>query len=281
MTTRREFLAASAAGVAALTARGASAIAPRRDRLGRIGLELYTVRAAMRQDVAGTLARVAQVGYTEVEFAGYFSLEPPRVRALLDANGLTSPSVHVAIELLEKDFAGWAAAARTIGHETLIVPSLDLRSLTTATAWKGIAARFNALGAKAHDAGLTFAFHNHAAEPHAIADGSVPMDILLGETDPRLVHFQMDVYWMLKAGGDPLAYFARHPKRFISLHLKDATAAPEREMRDVGAGAIDWRTILARRAAAGVRHVYVEHDEPADPFASIASSYRYLSTLEF
>ena len=112
-------------------------------------------------------------------------VEAEGLRAMLDANGLTSPSVHTAIELLEGDFAAHAAAARTIGHETLIVPSLPTRSLTTLEAWTGIARRFNALGAKAHDVGLRFAFHNHAVEPMPLADGTRPFDVLLGETEAR------------------------------------------------------------------------------------------------
>lgn len=283
MVSRRSFVAASGAALAATTLpHRARAWIPGepRDRIDRVGVQLYTVRAEMKKDVAATLERVSQVGYKEVEFAGYYNLEPARVRALLDQNGLTAPSVHVAVELLEKDFAAWAATARTIGHETLIVPSLNTRQLTNAAGWKGIAARFNALGAKAHDAGLTFAFHNHAEEPRAIADGSIPMQVLLGETDPRLVHFQMDLYWMIKAGGDPLAYFAKYPGRFISVHVKDATPAPELAMRDVGAGAIDWKRIFAQHAKAGIRHYYVEHDDPTpDPFMSIEASYKYLAAL--
>ena len=281
MTTRREFVVGTTLAAGFAAAPDAWRLpAPRVDRIERIGLELYTVRSAMKADVPGTLARVAQIGYKEVEFAGYFGLEPVKVRALLDANGLTSPSVHTAIELLEGDFAAHAAAARTIGHETLIVPSLPTRSLTTLEAWTGIARRFNALGAKAHDVGLRFAFHNHAVEPMPLADGTRPFDVLLGETEARLVDFQMDLYWMIKAGGDPLAYFAKHPGRFTSVHVKDATAAPELAMRDVGAGTIDWKRIFAQRATAGIKHFLVEHDDPKpDAWTSVTASYGYLARL--
>lgn len=281
MTTRREFVVGTtmAAGFAGVPRGWRLAAAPV-DRIERIGLELYTVRSEMQADVPATLARVAKIGYREVEFAGYFTLEPARIRALLDANGLTSPSVHTAIELLEGDFPAHAAAARTIGHQTLIVPSLPTRSLTTVEAWKGIARRFNALGAKAHDSGIRFAFHNHAVEPMPLADGARPYDVLLGETDPRLVDFQMDLYWMIKAGGDPLAYFAKHPGRFTSVHVKDATAAPALAMRDVGSGAIDWKRLFAQRATAGIQHFIVEHDDPKpDPWTSITASYAYLEKL--
>jgi sugar phosphate isomerase/epimerase len=267
--------------------------APPAEKIQRIGLELYTVRTEMRRDVAATLKRVAEVGYKEVEFAGYMDTPPERLRALLDQNGLTSPSVHTAIELLEREFATHAAAAKTLGHRWLIVPSLSTRQLTTASSWKEIATRFNELGKKARDAGLRFAFHNHAVEPAPIADGSIPFDILLTETDPAIVDFQMDLYWMIKAGGDPLAYFAKHPRRFTSVHVKDGTPTPilskggtgtkqQMDQRDVGAGMIDWAKIFEKRAQAGIAHYYVEHDEPGtDPFASVKYSYEYLSKLEF
>lgn len=284
MVSRRDFVRRTALGL------GAAAAVPRPlraalrpvDRIERVGVELYTVRGAMRDDVPGTLARVAGIGYQEVEFAGYYGLPAERIRELLDANGLTSPSAHMAIEVLERDFDAQARAARVIGHEMLIVPSLNTRPLTDAAAWKGIAARFNALGRKARDAGLRFGFHNHAVEPRPLADGTVPYDVLLGDTDPALVAFQMDIYWMVKSGGDPIAYFKKYPGRFRSVHVKDATAAPALDMVDVGAGAIDWKKIFAMHAKAGIRHYLVEHDDPRpDAFSSITASYKYLSTLTF
>jgi len=285
MTTRREFVAGTGAAFAAAafgtdSAHALSAL-ERIERIERIGVQLYTVRSEMAKDVAATIARVAQIGYKEVEFAGYFGLEPARIRELLDANRLTSPSVHTAIEILERDFDAQAAAAKVIGHAVLIVPSLNTRTLTSIDAWKEVAKRFNALGRKAHDAGLRFAFHNHAVEPIPV-NGTRPYDVLLAETDPALVDFQMDLYWMIKAGGDPLAYFESNPGRFISVHVKDATAAPELAMRDVGAGSVDWRKIFAKRAKAGIRYFIVEHDAPTpDPFTSIAASYDYLAKLVF
>jgi sugar phosphate isomerase/epimerase len=294
MTTRREFVTRAAAVVGAATLGACRKPGPdsagparpaaseRRSRLERVGLELYTVRAEMRKDVAATLAAVAQIGYKEVEFAGYFNLPAGEIRALLDRNGLTSPSAHTAIELLERDFAAQAATAGTIGHRWLIVPSLNTRALTDAAAWKGMAARFNELGKRARDAGVRFAFHNHAVEPSPMADGTRPYDILLAETDPALVDFQMDLFWMIRAGGDPLDYFARHPGRFTSVHVKDGTGAPDWKQLDVGSGTIDWKRLLAQHAQAGIEHYYVESDDPGpDPIASVRRSYAYLSTLEF
>lgn len=284
MTSRREFLLRASAGIgaAALAPDLLSAAASRRDRIEKIGLELYSVRNEMQKDVAGTLQRVARIGYREVEFAGYFDLPPERIRELLDTNGLTSPSSHTAIELQERDFGEQARIAKVIGQEMLVVPSLNSRGFTDTAAWKAVAVRFNALGRKAHDAGLRFAFHNHAGEGSPMADGARPYDILLGETDPALVDFQMDLYWMVKSGGDPVAYFNSNPGRFRSVHVKDASAAPELAMRPVGQGTIDWKRIFALHAKAGIRHYLVEHDNPGpDPYVSITTSHDYLARLTF
>jgi sugar phosphate isomerase/epimerase len=107
----------------------------------------------------------------------------------------------------------------------------------------------------------------------------VPYDILLESTDPSVVEFELDLYWITDGGGDPLAYFARWPGRFPLVHIKDKAA--DGRMVDVGAGRIDWKAILHRRKEAGIRHYFVEHDDPPDPFASVAASFDYLNRLDF
>jgi sugar phosphate isomerase/epimerase len=216
-----------------------------------------------------------------VEFAGYFDRQPAAIRAQLDALRLTSPSVHIAIETLEGDWAAQAASAKVIGHQTLIVPSVDRRKLPAAADWKALAARFNALGKKAAGDGLRIGYHNHNFEFPPLEGGARPFDILLAETDPALVDFEMDLYWISFAGADPLAYFAKYPGRFKFVHVKDGGPRPAFEMRDVGAGTIDWKAIFRHRGQAGIAHVYVEHDQPKDPLASIQASANYLKSLEF
>src|SRR2546426_5616718 len=110
--------------------------------------------------------------------------------------------------------------------------------------------------------------------------GRVPYDVLLADTDPKLVALELDLYWIRKGGGDPLAYFARYPGRFPMVHVKDMDKTRQRGMTDVGRGVIDFKRIFARRAQAGIAYCFVEHDQPADPFASIRASYDYLKHLE-
>ena len=247
-------------------------------KLDRIGLQLYTVRTEMGRDFEGTLARVAQVGYTEVEFAGYFDRKPEAVKAALTRAGLVAPSPHLPLETVRDRWAQTLEDARTIGHRYVVVPWIPVEQRRTADDYKRIAELFNRAGAEARQAGLRFAYHNHDFE-FAAVDGRVPYDLLLAETDPAAVEFEMDLYWVTHGGGDPLAYFARHHGRFPLVHVKDMDAA--RGMVAVGKGVIAWKKIFARRDQAGIHHYFVEHDQPPDPFASIRTSYEYLKGLEF
>lgn len=277
---RRTFLSNIAlAAVAVRTPRLLGEIPPpRAAKLQRIGMELYTVRSLTAKDLAGTLAQLAKIGYKEVEFAGYFNHPAPEIRSMLDQDGLTAPAVHVAITDIENQGDKTFGDAKTIGHQWIVVASLPRGQRETADDWKKVAARFNAAGEKVKAAGFRFGFHNHNDVFKKVGD-DLPIDILMRETDPSLVSYEMDVYWVVNGGGNPVELLQRYPGRFTLLHLKDSMGAPEHKMADVGAGTIDFKTILAR--AKGVEHYFVERDDPTDPMASAAASFSYLSHLEF
>jgi sugar phosphate isomerase/epimerase len=260
-----------------LVAPALSGFPRKRDRLTRIGLQLYTVRGLMRADVARTLDQVARAGYREVEFAGYFGESPGRIRSLLDALGLTSPSTHVSLEDLTREGSRTFDIAEAIGHHYLVVASLDGGDRRTLDDFRRVAAALDRAGETARGRGLRVGYHNHDFELGRI-DGALPYDMLLAETDPELVCFEMDFYWMTRGGGDPVSYFERHPGRFHLCHIKDMDRRGG--MADVGSGRIDFQRILRRRSEAGLRHFYVEHDHPRDALASIAASYRHLRHLE-
>jgi len=248
-------------------------------RLDKVGLQLYTVRDQMKANFEGTLARVAEIGYKEVEFAGYFDHSPADVRAILDRHGLSAPSTHIMLA----DLDAWKASldtAKAVGHEYIVVPWIPQEKRMTLDGWKSVAAVFNRGAQMAHDAGLQFAYHNHDFEFPKM-EGQVPYDVLLQNTDPKLVQLEIDLYWITKGGQDPLDYFARWPGRVPLVHVKDSAGAPEHKMVDVGAGKIDWKRILAKKDQAGIKHCFVEHDQPPQPFDDIAASYRYLKDLEF
>jgi sugar phosphate isomerase/epimerase len=256
------------------------------NRLSKIGLQLYTVRGLLKQDFDGTLASVAQIGFREVEFAGYFDHTPAEVRTALDRSGLAAPSAHVPFDATGD---GWDAAlhtAKLVGHEFLVCAWIDEALRRNADDWQRIADRLNHAGQAARDAGLQFAYHNHSYEFVPLPDGRRPYDLLLAHTDTALVRLELDLFWIVFGGGDPLAYFARYPGRFPMVHVKDMAprptpdVAPERVMTDVGKGTIDWKRIFAHAREAGIEHYFVEHDEPPDPLASARASFDYLRRLE-
>ncbi len=276
MASRRDVLYAM--GTAAAAALPGWPVASRADRLKKLGVQLYTVRDALKADFSGTLQKVAAIGYKEVEFAGYMGRTPAEVRASLKGAGLTAPAEHIDLEVLEKDWSATVEAAHTVGHKYLVVAWIDAARRSSIEEYKRIADIFNGLGRQANAAGLRFGYHNHAYEM-APLEGQVPYDVLLQHTDPELVCYEMDLYWTTDGGKDPLAYFAKYPGRFPLVHVKDRTATGQ--MVDVGQGTIDWTAIFAHRKQAGIKHEFVEHDEPGDPFASIAASYAYLRALRF
>lgn len=246
--------------------------------LDAIGVQLYTVRELMERDLEETLAQVAQIGYNEVEFAGYFDRSPDQVREALEQTGLAAPAAHVSMELLGDEWQRTLDEANEIGHRYLIVPWIAEDERQTLDGYRRVAERFNRAGEQAREVDIRFGYHNHDFEFVRI-DGQIPYDILVAETEPATVAHEMDLYWAVKGGVDPLDYFERFPGRFELVHVKDMDGTPEQGMTDVGQGVIDFPNIFARASQAGIRHCFVEHDDPSDPLETIRVGYRYLRRL--
>ncbi|MDB4913438.1 MAG: Xylose isomerase protein barrel [Gemmatimonadetes bacterium] len=281
MATRRDFLTTLAAALGtAILARSPRVLRAERvpPHLSRIGIQLYTLRDLMEKDLEGTLARVAAIGYQEVEFAGYFGRTPEQIKAALATNHLVSPSSHVALPADDDAWKKTLDDAKTAGHEWVVIAYLDAALRKAPDDWTRLADRFNHLGLKAKDAGLRFAYHNHDFELARVGKGTA-LDVLLGKTDRKLVDFEMDIYWVVKGGGDPLAFIRKYPGRFKLMHVKDASPAPERTMMDVGSGTIDFAKIFAQGGTSGMKHAFVEHDNPTNAIASATNSYKYLVSL--
>ena len=275
---RRSFVAAM--GSALLLPACAGNGARSNGSLNRIGLQLYTVRDQMEVSVERCLRDVARIGFREVEFAGYFGRPPRSIRQLLDRNGLKSPSAHVSFETLTSGWFRTLDQAAEIGHKWLVVPSLAESERNSIDALMRTAERLNRAAEDAETFDIGVAYHNHDFEFEDV-EGRRIFDVLLEETDPEAVKFELDIYWAVKAGADPLEYFNRWPGRFPLLHLKDSSGAPDHRMTAVGKGTIDFASILGARGAAGVEHCYVEHDNPGDSLASAATSFRWLDAAEF
>lgn len=247
-------------------------------KINDIGLQLYTVRGLMRENLEKTIADVAKIGYSQVEFAGYFDRTAAQIKNMLDQNGLSSPSTHVDLNLVQGDnLKRTIEYSKTVGHKYVIVPFLQPEDRQTLDQYKKHAEAFNRIGEECHKAGLKFAYHNHDFELKAI-DGVVPLDILLQETDPDLFSIEMDLFWTIEGGGNPVDFFKKYPGRFPLCHVKDRTG--DGQMVDVGQGVIDFAGIFALSELAGLDYYIVEHDQPEDPLISIKNSYKTLREMK-
>ena len=241
-----------------------------------LGIQLYTLRRAMEDDLEGTLAAVREIGYREVELAGLHGLTAAAFRALLDRHELSAISTHIGLAELHADLARVIADARILGNRWIICPWIDEKHRTP-DGYRMIADDFNRIGTEVSRAGMRFGYHNHDFPFRDLPDGSRGYDILLERTDPSLVDMELDVFWVVKSGHDPLAYLDRAPSRFPLIHAKDMDASGN--MVDVGRGTIDFSAIMRRVREGGIRHVFVEHDEPASPLESARVSYAALREL--
>ncbi len=247
-------------------------------RLDRIGLQLYTVRAALTKDIEGTIAAVAKAGISEVEFFNPFGKDGAWWREVLTRHGLTAPAAHEGLPRTDDAWGPVFERAQAIGHKLVIVPSSSMEYRGSRANWQRLAARLNTAGEMARAAGLEFGYHNHDYE-FAAVDGTTGYDVLTSETDASLVKLELDLYWAVKAGQDPMALMNRFAGRVVAVHVKDAGPPPERVMLDVGKGTIDFKSLIATGRRQGLRHWFIEHDNPTDPIASITASAAALKAL--
>jgi sugar phosphate isomerase/epimerase len=258
------------------------------------GLALYTVRDAMGADAKATLKTVAETGYVNIEAAGYndgtyYGMSPEDFKAYLEELNLNPISTHqssVTLENAEKEMAD----AKAAGFEYFVVPIPPMGYFTydeaTSTLGmtggaKNLADILDQLGEKASAAGLKLLYHNHDFEFMEDTDGIVPIDYLLENCNPDHVNFQMDLFWVTKAGADPLAYFEKYPGRFKMWHVKDMDA--EGKFAPVGEGTIDFAAIVAEKEKSGMLYYLVEQDMTFDiaPLEAIKVSHEGLKDLGF
>ena len=294
MTTRRDFLLAVGASALAPAALRAAERAHARHEapddmytparagtLKGVGIQMYMMRDEMKADLDGSLARVARLGYEEVEWWGSWGRTPAQLRTLLDGLGLRAPTQHVGSDA----FAPAAVdatldAAATLGHHTVICAGMGVGYTDDADGWKRAAELFTAAGAKAAPLGIRVGYHNHAREfkKHG---GVSALEIMIRASDPATVDFQLDCFWAFKGGQDPLAFLRAHKDRIAQLHLKDAAAAAPNAQVDLGKGTIDWRAIIATGVSQRVTNITLDLDDPADAWASAGSCRAYLRGLGY
>lgn len=280
MNSRRAFLkqaGMAAAGAAILPSFAFAAPAK------TVGLQLYSLRNELPGDVRGVIAKVATAGYKEVEPFGYslkdkfWGLEPKAFKNLLQDNGLTAPSAHYGmdkfmVEGKQDDLKAYIEAANIIGSQYIIVPYLGDRDRKNLDDYKKIAARLSEAAVICKASGLKLAYHNHNFEFEKYGT-TTGYDILLKETDPKAVQFELDLYWVIRSGNDPLTLFTANPGRFPMWHVKDMDKANHGLNTEVGSGAIDFKAIYKHAKLAGLKHLIVEQENfSIDPFVSIKQS---------
>lgn len=264
---RRQFLA----GLSALAMAGAAGRAAATQPYQKLGVQLYTVRAAFDADPLGTLKKVKAIGYDQVEPIGFGGMTAAAFAQTLNSVDLEAPSIHIGLGDWQTRPQAALDDAAAIGADYAVLPWLpeDQRK-----DWKTLAAQMNAWAGWAAERDLGFAYHNHNFEFAALPNGDIPYHLLLDNTDPELVAFELDCYWCSLAGHDPVHILSEHGDRIKLLHLKDMTA--KGDMAPVGEGTIDFPAVLAKAHDIGVEYVYVEHDNPADPWVSLATSFKNL-----
>ncbi|GGD56394.1 sugar phosphate isomerase [Muriicola marianensis] len=259
------------------------------------GLALYTVRDDMNADAKETLRSVADAGYLNIEAAGYaegklYGMAPEEFKAYVESLGLNPISTHQGSVTLENADA-MMADVKAAGFEYFVVPvppmglftfDPETRTLGMTGGAENLTKIINELGQKAQKAGLKLLYHNHDFEFMEDENGVVTIDYMLENTDPEIVNFQMDLYWVTKAGADPVAYFEKYPNRFKIWHVKDMDE--QGRFAPVGKGKIDFKRILDKKDLSGMKYYMVEQDMTFDglkPLEAIGISHQGIKEIGF
>lgn len=277
--TRRNFIKHAAnITLGTMALQSFSAVAPE-PLLKKIGVQLYTFREAMNTDPVGTLKKIASLGIKEIETArsnkgNYYGLKPSEMQKICGDHNMRLRSGHVHIDENWKATMNEAAEAR---QDYLICSTMPTEGQTTDN-YKKVAEVFNRAGEECKKLGIRFGYHNHDYE-FASENGTVLYDVLLQNTDPQLVHMELDLGWVIASGKDPLDYFERFPKRFPLWHLKDMNLQ-SKESTEFGKGALNIKQILANSHKSGLIYPFIEQEEYAStPFESMQHNMQYLRSI--
>jgi sugar phosphate isomerase/epimerase len=273
----------------------------------------------LEKDFRGGIAFVAGLGYSEVEFygpyafsapesiarwksitpqlgfsgSGFFGLSAQQVRSILNENHVAAPSMHTDLITLQQNMGALAEAAHVLGATYVVLPAIPEEKRVTLDDYKRMASTFNSIGAQARSHGLKFGYHNHGYGLHEM-EGKIPLQIILQQTDPNLVFFEMDIYWTTAGGADPVQLLRENPTRYKMLHLKDMKELRHFKgnggdpsqwielfpyMTTVGDGVLDIKGIVAQAQKSGVEHLFVEQDMVADPGVALRRSADFLLKL--
>lgn len=254
-------------------------------KLKKIGIQLYTLRDTIGKDPKGVLQKLASFGYQELETYSYadgkiFGMDFTEFCKFAKGLGMNVVSGHYGLDKIKGDT--WQKAvedAKKNGQEYMVVPYINEPDRKSIDDYKKICADLNAAGEVCNKNGVRFGYHNHAFEFENI-DGQIPFDVMLKELDPKNVGMEMDIFWVVNAGQDPVKYFEKHPGRFEQWHVKDMDKSDKSKNADIGTGSIDYKPIFAKAKLSGMKHWYVEQETyPGAPIDSAAASAKFLKSL--
>ena len=287
---RRTFLQTSGYLAMGALLTSAAKACDRKLEVETIGLQLYTVRDAMQRDPVETLRQVAAIGYDTVEGAGagyqageLYGRSPQSFKALLESYGMQMPSSHINWDTMQAEPERVAASLREAGASYLVIPFWP-EEKRTAEGYGELVDLLNSSAEVCKRYGLQLAYHNHDFEFNRMVAGRRPIDMLLAETNPEAVQFELDIYWITRAGSDYKRYFAEHSGRFPLWHVKDMDDTPEQFFAAVGEGVIDWPEFFRRENESGMRYFFVEQDHMRPgkmPMDEIAISHAYLDKMQY
>jgi sugar phosphate isomerase/epimerase len=319
MIHRRKFLQLSGTAIAAATTFNlmGSSLA---DKNRNWGVQLFSIPQMVASDFKGTLKKLGELGYRELEFFGpypfsaqstidrwvglakqlgitqnaFYGYPIGDVKKMLQDNNLSTPSVHMDIITMRTNMTAAMKELSALGTRHCVIPALMEEPKDTADDYKRFADEFNTFGKQMSDYGITFVYHNHGYE-HAPKDRLIPMDILLQNTDPDKVKFELDIFWMQAAGASPIDYLKKYPNRFKLMHVKDASeqvrfsgdgGTPDQwmplfpKMADPGSGVFDIKGIIKTAVESGTEHFFLERDLTPTPDATLKNSIQYFSALK-
>lgn len=292
------------------------------NKLNKIGLGLFSTPKILENDLEGTCKKMAEIGIREFETygpysftdnrtkaswaavsehlgfsaSGFYGHSPEDFKSVLSHYDISVPSMHTDLYTLESNMTALGKAANTMGASYVVLPSIPEKERLDLDAYKRMAERFNEIGRQAIEEGVKFAYHNHGYGLIPEDNGVVPINIILDETDPKKVFFEMDLFWTVAGKSNPMELLKKHQGRYTMLHIKDmktityfkgkgSTSTEWMELFPLlvpaGSGEIPIDEILKVAYHSGVEHYFIEHDLAANPYENVESAYDYLSSLRF
>lgn len=315
---RRNFIQASAA----LTTLGlleSNSLLANPALVTKVGIQLFSLPKVLEKDFRGGVNMLSKMGYQEIEMygpfpfsaqkaidswaavtpslgfsgSGYFGLSAVEVKKIMDENKISVPAIHTDFETLRTRMSQLAEAAHTIGFKYVVLPSLPAENRKTLDDYKRTIDIFNEIGEQAVKSGLRFGYHNHGYGLQEL-DGKIPVQMIIENTDPKYVFLEMDLFWTVAGGVDPIAWLQKYPGRYKMMHVKNMKQKVKfsgdggdsqqwielfPQMSTADAGALDLKSILGAAKKSGVKHFFVEQDMVQQPEVALKKSIDYLKTL--